>query len=335
MAILLKQLAMASGYSINTVSRALRDKDDVSPETKKKIQALAAELGYVNNSVAKSLRTGKTNIIGVISADSSNPFFAEVIMGIENAARSSGYHILLTNTEESPDREREAISVLLGKQVDGLLLMPVLQKNSTSEYIKSLNVPYIVVGRWLSGLEDHSVMSDEYEKAKQVALYFLKNGHRDILHLAGPSCVSSSVDRLRGYRDAHAEAKAPIQEELIVETNGHIEDGYREVSSLIRNERHFSAIFAFNDLVALGALRALKESGIKVPREVEIIGFDDLNFAKYLHLSLSSVSIPKKTMGNLAFRTLLDHIENPDTPYSKKSVESRIVFRETTIEQEP
>lgn len=331
----MKQLAAASGYSINTVSRALRDKDDVSPETKKKIRALAAEMGYVNNSVAKSLRTGKTNTIGVISADSSNPFFAEVIMGIENEARASGYHILLTNTEESPEQEREAISVLLGKQVDGLLLMPVLQQSSNSDYIKSLDVPYIVVGRWLPGLEDHSVMSDEYEKAKEVVSYFLKNGHRNILHLAGPSFVSSSVDRLKGYRDAHTETHVPIQEDLIIETRGHLEDGYREVSSLIRNERTISAIFAFNDLVAVGALRALKESGIKVPREVEVIGFDDLDFSKFLHLSLSSVSIPKKTMGNLAFRILLDHIENPDTPYSKNIVASRIVLRETTWEQEP
>jgi len=335
MAVLLKQLAAASGYSINTVSRALRDKDDVSPETKKKIRALAAEMGYVNNSVAKSLRTGKTNTIGVISADSSNPFFAEVIMGIENAARASGYHILLTNTEESTEREREAISVLLGKQVDGLLLMPVLQQHNNGDYLKSLDVPYIIVGRWLPGLEDHSVMSDEYEKAKEVVLYFLKNGHRDILHLAGPSCVSSSVDRLRGYRDAYAEAQKPIQEELIIETKGHLEDGYHEVSALIRNERKISAIFAFNDLVAVGALRALKESGLKVPKEVEVIGFDDLNFSKYLHLSLSSVSIPKKTLGTLAFKTLLDHIENPEAPYSKKTVASRIVFRETTLEQEP
>ncbi len=335
MAVLLKQLAAASGYSINTVSRALRDKADVSPQTKEKIRALASELGYVNNSVAKSLRTGKTNIIGVISADSSNPFFAEVIMGIENAARASGYHILLTNTEESPEREREAVSVLIGKQVDGLLLMPVLQQNNNSEYLKSLNVPYIIVGRWLPGLEDHSVMSDEYEKAKQVVLYFLKNGHKDILHLAGPPCVSSSVDRLKGYRDAHTETHTPIQEDLIVETKGHLEDGYREVSSLIRNERNISAIFAFNDLVAVGALRALRESGLKVPKEVEVIGFDDLNFSKFLHFSLSSVSIPKKTMGNLAFRTLLGHIENPEAPYGKKIVESRIVYRETTLEQEP
>jgi len=335
MAVLLKQLAAASGYSINTVSRALRDKADVSPQTKEKIRALASELGYVNNSVAKSLRTGKTNIIGVISADSSNPFFAEVIMGIENAARASGYHILLTNTEESPEREREAVNVLIGKQVDGLLLMPVLQQNNNSEYLKSLNVPYIIVGRWLPGLEEHSVMSDEYEKAKQVVLYFLKNGHKDILHLAGPPCVSSSVDRLRGYRDAHTETHTPIQEDLIVETKGHLEDGYREVSSLIRNERNISAIFAFNDLVAVGALRALRESGIMVPKEVEVIGFDDLNFSKFLHFSLSSVSIAKKPMGNLAFRTLLGHIENPEAPYGKKIVESRIVYRETTLEQEP
>lgn len=331
----LKQLAAASGYSINTVSRALRDKSDVNPKTKEKIRTLASELGYVNNNVAKSLRTGKTNTIGVISADSSNPFFAEVILGIENTARQFGYHILLTNTEESPEREREAIKILLGKQVDGLLLMPVLQQYGNCDYLKSLSIPYIIVGRWLPGLEDHSVISDEYEKAKEATFYFIKNGHRDIVHLAGPSCVSSSVDRMAAFRDAHIETNTPLKEDMIIETKGHLEDGYHEVSSLIRSEKHISAIFAFNDLLALGALRALKENGIKVPKEVEVIGFDDLNFSKYLYLSLSSVSIPKKTMGNMAFRALLDHIENPKAPYTKKVLESRIVYRETTLVHEP
>jgi LacI family transcriptional regulator len=335
MSVSLKQLAIESGFSINTVSRALRDESDVKLETKEKIQALAKELGYVNNGVAKSLRTGKTNIIGVISADSSNPFFAEVILGIEASARSHGYHILLINTEESPVREREAIDLLVGRQVDGLLIMPVCGKHSNVEYIKALDIPYIIVGRWLPGIEDHSVMSDEYEKAKEVTSLFLANGHKDILHLAGPAYVSSSMDRMRGYRDAHAAAHVSVKEELIVETDGHTEDGHRQINSLIRKERSFTAVIAFNDLVALGAMRALKEAGIRVPKDVEVMGFDDLDYSRYLYLGLSSVRIPKKSMGRAAFETLREHMLNTNVLYNRKTLESRIMLRETTLFEEP
>jgi LacI family transcriptional regulator len=327
----LREIAERSGYSINTVSRALRDEDDVKPETKASIKAIAQELKYVPNRVATSLRLGTTNTIGIVSADSSNPFFAEVVMGIENAARARGYHILLVNTEEDPARELEAMEVLVGRQVDGLLLMPVCGERNNSEYLKSLPIPFVLVGRWLPGLEDHAVLSDEYEKAKEITALFIKNGHRDILHLSGPASVSSSADRVRGYRDALTEAGIPIREELIVETSGHTEDGHREINVIIREERPFTAVFAFNDLVAIGALRALKEAGLRVPRDVEVIGYDDLDYSRYLYLSLSSVRIPKQQLGRETCEELFRHIEDADAPYKKRVLESRIMLRETTL----
>ncbi|MGA2547217.1 MAG: LacI family DNA-binding transcriptional regulator [Rectinemataceae bacterium] len=331
MQVSLRKLADRSGFSINTVSRALRDESDVKPETKRSIRQLAEELGYIPNKVAKSLRLGKTNTIGVVSADSSNPFFAEVILGIEDAARAQHYHILLVNTEEDPTREREAIDVLIGRQVDGLLLMPVCGEQSNTDYLKSLNLPFLLVGRWLPGLEDHAVLTDEYEKAKEITTLFLANGHKDILHLAGPSFVSSSHDRVRGYRDALLNAGVPVREQLIVETDGHTEDGHRQINALVRREISFSAVFAFNDLVAIGALRALKETGLRVPKDVEIIGFDDLDYSRYLYLSLSSVNIPKQQLGRAAFDGLHEHMQNNNFPYAKRTLESRIMLRETTL----
>jgi LacI family transcriptional regulator len=327
----LKELADKSGFSVNTVSRALRDEANVKVETKRAIQKLALEMGYVPNSVAKSLRLGKTKTIGVVSADSSNPFFAEVILGIEKAARSHDYHLLLVNTEESPAREREAVNILVERQVDGILLMPVCGEHSNVERIKALGIPFLLVGRWLPGLEDHSVLSDDYEKSKEITSLFLENGHRDILHLAGPSFVSSSSDRLRGYRDALALAGIPVREKLIIETDGHTEDGHRQINALVRNERSFTAVFAFNDLVALGALRALKEAGFRVPKDIEVMGFDDLDYSRYLHLSLSSVRIPKQQLGRLAFEDLREHMQDSSLPYRGRTLESRIMLRETTL----
>ena len=327
----LREIAERSGYSINTVSRALRDEDDVKPETKAAIKAIAQELRYVPNYVASSLRLGMTNTIGVVSADSTNPFFAEVITGIESAAYGRNYHILLANTDQDPERELEAMDVLVGRQVDGLLIMPVCGEGNNSEYLKALSIPYVLVGRWLPDLEDHAVLSDEYEKAKEITALFIKNGHRDILHLSGPASVSSSLDRERGYKDALAEAGIPLREKLIVRTDGHTEDGHREINSIIRQELPFTAVFAFNDLVAIGVLRALKEGGLRVPKDVEVMGYDDLDFSRYLQLSLSSVSIPKQRLGRESFEELYKHMKSADVPYNRLMLESRIILRETTL----
>jgi LacI family transcriptional regulator len=331
MSVSLKEIAERSGFSVNTVSRALRDEDDVKPETKEIIRAIAQELKYVPNKVATSLRLGRTNTVGVVSADSSNPFFAEVVTGIENAAREANYHILLANTEEDPARELEAMEVLVGRQVDGLLLIPVFGEHGNAGYLETLSLPFVMVGRWLPGFEDHAVLTDEYEQAKEITSRFIANGHRDILHLSGPASVSSSLDRVRGYRDALAEAGLPVRESLIVETAGHTEDGHREINALLRREVPFTAVFAFNDLVAIGALRALKEAGLRVPRDVEVMGYDDLDFSRYLYLSLSSVRIPKQQLGRVTFAELLAHIKDPDLPYERKVLESRIMLRETTL----
>jgi LacI family transcriptional regulator len=333
MATSLREIAKASGYSINTVSRALRDEDDVKPETKRVIQEIAHKLNYIPNHVATSLRLGRSNTIGVVSADSSNPFFAEVITGIEEAARARNYHILLANTDQDPDRELEAMDVLVGRQVDGLLLMPICGEANNSAYLRDLGIPYILVGRWLPGLEDHAVLTDEYEKAKEVTSLFIKGGHRDILHLSGPTSVSSSLDRVRGYRDALAEAGLPVREDLIVETAGHVEDGHREISAFIRKELPFTAVFAFNDLVAIGAIRALKEAGLRVPKDVEVMGYDDLDFSRYLQLSLSSVSIPKQRLGRESFEELYRHLGGEGVPYERRLLESRVMLRETTLSE--
>ena len=327
----MKAIAQKSGFSINTVSRALRDEDNVRPETKAAIKAIAKEMKYIPNRVATSLRLGTTNTIGVVSADSANPFFAEVIAGIEKAAHARNYHILLSNSDQDPVRELESMEVLVGRQVDGLLLMPVCGEGNNSEYLKSLPIPYILVGRWLPGHEDHSILSDEYEKAKEITSLFAKNGHREILHLSGPASVSSSADRERGYRDALEAAGIPLREDLIVRTEGHIEDGHREINALIRKELTFTAVFAFNDLVAIGALRALKEAGFHVPKDVEVMGYDDLDFSRYLQLSLSSVSIPKQRLGYESFEELYRHIKCAGASYERREIESRIMLRETTL----
>lgn len=333
MRVSLRQIAEKTGDSMNTISRVLRDESGVKAETKSHIRQVAKELGYIPNKIAESLRLGKTNTIGIVSADSSNPFFSEVILGIEEQARAQHYHILLINTEEDPARELEAIQVLIGRQVDGLLMMPVYGERDSKNvaFLRQLTIPFILVGRWLPGLEDHAVLTADYEMAKEITSLFLANGHKDIVHLSGPSYISSTHDRIRGYRAAFEDAGVPISDRHIVGTKGHLEDGRLQINTLIRKEIHFSAVFAFNDLVAIGALRALKENGLRVPKDVEVMGFDDLDYSQYLYSSLSTVRIPKQQLGRLAFEELYRHIQTNGIPFQKKILESRIMLRETTL----
>ena len=202
MRVSLRQIAEKTGYSMNTVSRVLRDESDVKAETKLYIRQVAQQMGYIPNKIATSLRLGKTSTVGIISTDSSNPFFSELILGIEEQARSRGFHILLVNTEEDAERELEAISDLIARRVDGLLLMPVCGEKDRNnvESLKKLVVPFVLVGRWLPGLEDHAVLTDEYEKSREITSLFLSNGHRNIIHLSGPPYVSSTHDRVRGFQ---------------------------------------------------------------------------------------------------------------------------------------
>ncbi len=330
MKVTIKEIAKQTGYSINTVSRALQDKPDVKPSTKDLIRAAARELGYIPNTLAGSLRSRKTNTIGVVSADSSNPYFAEVIMGIEDGARRHGFHILLINTEEEVKQQREALEVLLSRQVDGLLVMPAPE--TEAQELAQLPKPFILVGRWLPGLKDHSVMTDDGAASQRVVEYLLKKQHTDILFLTGPPSISSSIDRIEGSKRVLKAIGLDIERELMVETDGHLYGGYMAISKVLQKSTHFTAIVAFNDLVAIGAMRALKEHGIKIPSEVEIIGYDNLNVSQFTYYSLSTVDIPKHKLGVVSVEELLKHIRDPEIPYRQVLLESRLVLRETTSE---
>jgi LacI family transcriptional regulator len=330
MKVTIKEIAEKTGYSINTVSRALQDKSDVRASTKDLIREAARELGYIPNTLAGSLRSRKTNTIGVISEDSSNPYFAEVILGIEDGARRHGYHMLLINAEEDTKQQQEALEVLLSRQVDGLLIVPA--PGSDPQVFTRLAKPFILVGRWLPGLTDHSVMTDDSAASQRVVELLLEKQHKDILFLTGPPSISSSIDRIEGSRRAVKAIGLEIRRELMVETDGHLYGGYMAISKVLQKGTHFTAIVAFNDLVAIGAMRALKEHGIKIPSEVEIIGYDNLNVSQFTIYSLSTVDIPKHKLGVASFEELLKHIRAPEIPYRQVLLESRLVLRETTNE---
>ncbi|MFA6506998.1 MAG: LacI family DNA-binding transcriptional regulator [Treponemataceae bacterium] len=326
----LKEISDATSFSVNTVSRALRGDSRISEATRAAISRKAEELGYIPNTIAGSMRSNRSRTIGVVSADSSNPFFAEVILGIEAAARKLDHHILLINTEERSENERDAIKLLLGRQVDGLVVIPVYDDPKNLRIYESLEIPFIFAGRRVRGIENHSILHGDSEGQKAVFDYLLNKGHRKILYIAGPKNISNSVDRFEGYSEAFRAKGLEIDPDYVLESSGHIEDGYAKTNMMLNRGLDFSAIVCFNDLLAMGVLKSLHENDRAVPGDVEVFGFDNLYISQFMRPSLSSVDVSKALLGRTAVEELIRHIEDPQKEYRTLRLEPRLVFRETT-----
>lgn len=328
---LMKDIAQATGFSINTVSRALRDDCKISKRTRELIRAKADAMGYIHNAIAANMRCLQSKVIGVISKDSSNPFFAEVVRGIEERAREHGYNMLLVNTEEDAQRERDYVRLFVSRHVDGLLVVPGYQCQENLQLYKSLSIPFCFVGRRVQGIEGHSLLHQDYESQLEVSSYLIANGHRRMLYLAGPENLSNSADRLNGHLKALENAGIALDPSLIIHTRGHIEEGYASVNLALNRGIRFSVITCFNDLLAMGALKSLSENGCQVPKDVEVFGFDNLYISQFMQPSLSTVDVPKFALGVSAVDELLRHIERRDLEYKDLNLETRLIYRGSTL----
>lgn len=330
MRVTLYDIAKKTGYSVNTVSRVLRGDTRISAQTRGKIKLTADELGYIPNFIANSMRSQSTHTIGVISADSSNPFFAEVLLGIEETARKAGYHIILMNTEENEENECAALKVLQARQVDGLIAMPVYGSLLTRPIYEKLPVPFIFAGRKINGFENHSILHQDRQSIQKAVSHLLAAGHKNITYIGGPENISNAPDRLEGFFAAFAEALMQPEKQLVFTTRGHIDDGYAVVNKLVNQQTPFTAVVCFNDLLAMGVLKSLYEQGFSVPGDIEVIGCDNLFLSQYLQPRLSTIDVPKYKLGEAAVTELLRHIRDKNLPYNAITLETRLVLREST-----
>lgn len=331
MSVLLKDIAKATGFSINTVSRAMRSDPHISEKTTNIIKKTAKEMGYIPNSVAASMRSNTSKMVGIISADSANPFFSEVVRGIEEAASKEEYHILLANTEESIKKEADLVNMFLRRKVDGIISMPVFDNSGAHlDLYQRLKIPFIFPGRRLEGLERHSILHSDQTGQRMVIEHLLSHGHTKILYVAGPKKVSNTIDRLSGVFEAYASQGLEINPDYIVEASGHIEDGYSITNQALNRGLGFTAVACFNDMLAMGVLKSLYENNLRVPDDIEVFGYDNLYMSQFMQPSLSTVDVPKFRLGYVAMETLIAHIQNPEREYETKDFPTRLVFRETT-----
>jgi len=320
----IKDIAAAAGVSINTVSRALNDKPDINLKTKKKVLEIAKEMGYVKNITASALRSQKTKTIGVIFEDSSNPFFAEVLKGIERGAREKKYNIILMNTEKDYSLERNAIKLLLEKRVDGLIITPTQEKIADIKELIKINIPFVVVGVHFENIDIDEVYSDDYYGGYLAGKYLIEKNRNNLIMLNGFNYKSVAKERCEGFKKALEEKN--IKNFQVFEIEEGLENAYLKTKELIEKNIEFDGLFCYNDVFAFGAIKALNEYNVKVPEQVNLVGFDDILFADIFNLT--TIRIHKEKLGYVAFYRLYKKIKG-DKNLIKEKLEVDLIIRNT------
>lgn len=294
-----------------TVSRAINGKPGVSEEVRKSIVMLANEMGYHPNIVARGLATSNTTTVGLVVPDNTNPFFAQIARGVEDTAYSQKYNIFLVNTAEEPAREKAALRSLFQKGADGLILCSSrLPINVLEEEINQFPA-VVLLNRELPLPPEHTItINVNDQRGAQIAIgYFLAKGRDRIAYLDGPPSSTSAKRRFNGYRAALQEAKIPFDSQMVESCAPDTEGGRIATAALLARKPDTNAIYAFNDLVAVGAIQIVQESGRRVPKDVAIIGVDDIPLATIIRPQITTLHVNLRHIGRLAMRTLLDTIE--------------------------
>ena len=327
--ITLRNVAEKAGVSVNTASRAINNKPDINEETKKRVLQIAKELGYIRNAAAVALRTKKTGTIGVVIEDNRNPFYAEVLNGMEVAAREKNYHIILANTQRDYQKEEEAINLLLTKRVDGLLITPVQDRDDDIKNLIEANIPFVIVGRNFENIEADSVYNDEVKGGFLATEYLIKKGHKRIALIDGFLHKSPAKGRLEGYKKALKEYGVPLDNLLISVGDINIEDGYERTKQMLEKNLDFTAIFAYNDMMAFGSMQAIREKGLRIPEDIGLVGYDDILFCSLMNPALTTIRLKKQELGIESVKLLLSRINGNRKKAKKIMLDVDIIVRKT------
>ena len=329
--ITLKDIAKATGFTVNTVSRALNDKEDISDATKKLIRETANSIGYIGNLAAGSLRTGSTKTIAIILGDISNPVFAILVKEMEKILRDNGYSALILNTDETYILEERAIISALSKNVDGIIICPTQKDDKDLKMLADNEIPFVLFGRRFDNSEYNYVIADDKKGGYLATKHLIDKGHKRILSLIGPQYVSSSRERLDGYRKALIESNIEPEVELVREISITTGSCNEVLKRIIKENIKFTAISVFSDLLAWEAIYTLNELGFRVPEDIAVVGFDNIQEHIFSPLMLTSVNSSKSEMARKTVTALLNIINNNyDSNVYKEVIDVELIVRKTS-----
>lgn len=333
-AITIKDLAEKLNISVSTVSRALKDNPEISQQTRKTVQALAKEVGYKPNPIAVALKTHKSNTIGVVVPQIVSTFFATVVKKIEEIADKYGYNVLVSSSNESFEKERKNIDVFLANRTDGIILS--LSRATTSyehiKHIQDMGVPLVLFDRTTKELEVSKVVADDADAAFKIVQHLIQGGAKKIALITGPEQLSIGKNRMKGYLKAMTMNKLEINTEYIVRCNDFSVKAAKEATSkLLALKNVPDAIFGINDDMAIGAIEAIKEKGLRIPEDVSVFGFSNTKRSRYMNPSVSTINQFPEKIGETAAELLFEQILNSKHAQIREEVVNcELIIRESS-----
>jgi LacI family transcriptional regulator, repressor for deo operon, udp, cdd, tsx, nupC, and nupG len=329
----IKDVARVAGVSTATVSRALANPEKVVEPTRNKVQAAVLETGYIANAMASNLRRRQTDTVLVLVSDIANPFYSNIIQGIERIAHRHNFRILLGDTQQQAEREQSYVNLVLQKQADGIISLSRQLPFQISRGQKQADPdwpPVVMACEYYGDVDVPVVRIDNCTAAYEAALYLLQLGHRRIAYIDGPEEFPICAERRAGYERALTEAGIKPEQRLEVEGDFSLQSGGGAMHRLLSTASRPTAVFAANDEMAIGAIKAIKAAGLSVPEDISVMGFDDIGFAEYCDPPLTTVHQPRNRMGETLMQVMLGILDGETPERTEILLPHRLVLREST-----
>ncbi len=326
MAVSIKDIAKAAGVSPSTVSRALSDHPRISQETKERIRHLAKEMEYTPSLLARSLVTQDTATVGVVITMASDPFLTHLVTSIEEVAREQGYSVLMSSSYLDPDRELELVAAFHGRRSKGIIVIGSQIVDGYLQLHDRLPLPIVLTN---CRTYPYSVSTDNLAGVRQAIEHLVQLGHRRIAYVANRRSYRSNLDRLTSYQQVLAASGIAVDEDLIIEGDGSLQRGNAAARILLSHSQPPTAVFCFNDMTAIGVLSALQQAKIRVPEQMSVVGFDDVEFAAHCYPRLTTVRQPTDLMGQRLIHMLLALIQGQED-VGPEVLPAELVIREST-----
>lgn len=326
----MKDIARIAKVSTSTVSHVINNTRYVSDEIREKIMKVVNELNYTPSAVARSLKVKETKTLGMLVTATSNPFFAEVVSGVEQYCNQHHYNLIISSIDGNEQRLQQNIQTLIQKQVDGLLLMYSDTRHAMVEQL-NLNLPIVVMDWWPTELNADKIYENSEFGAYLATKTLIEQGHKNIAIITGKLDKSLAHNRLLGYQKALQDAHLPINPDWIIESHFDFEGGVEGMKKLLQITPRPTAVFACSDTIAVGIYQVAWQQGLHIPQDISVIGYDNIMLAQYLTPPLTTIHQPKAELGKLAVETLLERIKSPNLEYKTTMLQPQLIWRASVV----
>jgi DNA-binding LacI/PurR family transcriptional regulator len=331
----IKDIAKEAGVSHTTVSRALHNSPLISKETTLRIQKIAADLNYHPSFVARSLKTNRSQALGVIVSHIDDPFFSEILQGIDDFAQASGYSLFIAASQQDPERENAIVQTMREHQVDGVILCSPRFTPEQSHRLHSYDIPIVAINNQAKEDYQYSIYHDDLDGGGQVCEHLLSLGHKRIGYLGDASSGRTTQERLVGFRHAMHRAGLSIRDEYIHQVVGNSAgQGYDGTEYFLDLKIRPTALICYNDMLAVGVLKRLRQAGLRVPEDISVTGFDNIMVSNFTYPTLTTIDQPKRFLGAEAARMMLEQLNNgtkfPSAEPIVKRLKGMLLIRQST-----